>query len=236
MTDEEGARLAGHVGREASWRAAPGASLFATGCNVIATKGGRWGKRVVVFAHIDTPIRSPGASDNASGDDRAAPAGRVVGGLRRWFGHRAGGDERRGLLLESGRTAVAGAQCGPVRDILLGINIDDVGYRNGRVAYSMYDCPAEIASVVHRVVAPRQGLVEGEPSYQGDHGLYLINRIPTLALTSEALAELMGGITHTPRDTPEIIDPARLVGVAQALADLLLHLNELDERAVEERS
>jgi aminopeptidase YwaD len=93
----------------------------------------------------------------------------------------------------------------------------------------MYDCPAEIASVVHRVVASRQDLAEGEPWYQGDHGLYLINQIPALALTSEALAELMGGITHTSRDTPEIIDRARLVGVAEALADLLLHLNELSE-------
>ena len=125
---------------------------------------------------------------------------------------------------------------GRFSDILLGINIDDVGYRNGRVAYSMYDCPAEIASVVHQVVAPRQGLVEGEPWYQGDHGLYLINQIPALALTSEALAELMGGITHTPRDTPEIIDPDKLVEVAGALADLVLRLNELDGRAAEDQT
>jgi aminopeptidase YwaD len=121
-------------------------------------------------------------------------------------------------------------------DILLGINVDDVGYRNSRVAYSMYACPAEMASVVHDAFVPRQGLVEGAPWYQGDHGLYLINQVPALALTSEALAELMGGITHTPRDTPEIIDPARLVEVAEALADLLRRLNELGERAVEDRS
>ena len=60
--------------------------------------------------------------------------------------------------------------------------------------------------------------------------MFLINQTPTLALTSELLAELMGGITHTPRDTPEIIDPGKLVEVAEALADLLSRLNELAER------
>ena len=41
----------------------------------------------------------------------------------------------------------------------------------------------------------------------------------------------MGGITHTPRDTPEIIAVGKLVEVAEALRDLLLRLNELSERA-----
>ena len=46
----------------------------------------------------------------------------------------------------------------------------------------------------------------------------------------------MGGITHTPRDTPEIIDPDKLVEVAEALADLLLRLDELDERTEKDQT
>jgi aminopeptidase YwaD len=228
MTDEEGARLAGHIGREV-WLESRARRIPATGCNVIATKGGRRGKRVVVFAHIDARMGSPGASDNASGTIVLLLLAELLAGYEGGLGIELVAMNGEDYFSNPGEQQWLAHNAGRFGDILLGINIDDVGYRNGRVAYSMYDCPAEIASVVHRVVAPRQDLAEGDPWYQGDHGLYLINQIPALALTSEALAELMGGITHTPRDTPEIIDPARLVGVAEALADLLLHLNELSE-------
>ncbi len=228
MTDEEGARLAGHVGREVRMESRA-RRIPATGCNVIATKVGRWAKRVVVFAHIDARMGSPGASDNASGTIVLLLLAELLAGYTGGLGIELVAMNGEDYFSSPGEKQWLAHNAGRFSDILLGINIDDVGYRNGRVAYSMYDCPAEIASVVHQVVAPRQGLVEGEPWYQGDHGLYLINQIPALALTSEALAELMGGITHTPRDTPEIIDPARLVEVAEALADLLLRLNELSE-------
>ena len=39
----------------------------ATGCNVIAHKGARQDGRIVVFAHIDARMGTPGAGDNASG-------------------------------------------------------------------------------------------------------------------------------------------------------------------------
>jgi aminopeptidase YwaD len=51
-----------------------------------------------------------------------------------------------------------------------------------------------------------------------------LNQRPALAITSEHLAELMGEITHTPKDTPEIVDVAKLVNVAAALRDLILVL------------
>lgn len=44
-------------------------------------------------------------------------------------------------------------------------------------------------------------------------------------ISAEALAELMAEITHTPRDTVEIADPARLVEVTQALYNSLQRLS-----------
>ena len=38
--------------------------------------------------------------------------------------------------------------------------------------------------------------------------------------------ELMNEITHTPKDTPEMVDAAKLVAVAQALRDLLRGLGQ----------
>ncbi len=225
MTDEEGERLAGYAGREATL-AIRAQRIPATGCNVVARKAGSGPRRIVLFAHIDARLGTPGASDNASGTvvllllaellaDYAGQAGvEIVAmngedyfsnpGEQQWLAHNAG---RFG-------------------DILLGINVDDVGYRKGRVAYSLYDCPAEIDGAVRAAFAGYPGLVEGPLWYQGDHSILLINQAPAVALTSEELAELMAEITHTPRDTVEIVDPAKLVDVALALYNLLQRLSE----------
>jgi aminopeptidase YwaD len=69
-------------------------------------------------------------------------------------------------------------------------------------------------------------LVEGERWYQGDHGLFLMNQVPALAITSEQLTELMAEFTHSPKDRPEIVDSDKLVMVALALRDLLLHIDQ----------
>ena len=42
--------------------------------------------------------------------------------------------------------------------ILLGINVDDVGYCKGKVAYSLYDCPPELASSIHKVFSGYENL------------------------------------------------------------------------------
>ena len=42
---------------------------------------------------------------------------------------------------------------GRFHEIVLGINVDDVGYVKGRVGYSLYDCPPKIAGTIHDVLA-----------------------------------------------------------------------------------
>jgi aminopeptidase YwaD len=79
-----------------------------------------------------------------------------------------------------------------------------------------------------REVFTDEAFVEGEPWYQGDHGLFLLKQRPALALTSELLTELMTEIVHTPKDAPEIVDSSKLATVAFALRDLLLRL-ELEQ-------
>ena len=47
--------------------------------------------------------------------------------------------------------------------------------------------------------------------------------MPALAITSELLAELMAGITHTPKDRFEIVDPLKLVKIARALKEFVAY-------------
>jgi len=226
MTDEEGNRLAERAGKEISLESRA-RRIPARGCNVIARKGAHPNRRVVLFAHIDAKDGTPGAIDNATGvivllllaellADYSGDLGVEIVALNGEDYYSSPGEQQY-LAINAGRFA----------EIILGINLDGVGYYQGNTAYSLYDCPSDIASSIHKVFSAHKDLVEGERWYQSDHGLFLMNQRPALALTSDRFTELWTEIAHTPKDSPEIVDTIRLANVAAALRDLLLHLNQL---------
>lgn len=225
MTDVEGERLAACAGREATLTIRA-QRIPATGCNVVARKGGSGPGRIVLFAHIDARLGTPGASDNASGTVVTLLLTELLADYAGDRGIEIVAMNGEDYFSNPGEQQWLAHNAGRFGDILLGINVDDVGYRKGRVAYSLYDCPAEIDHAVREVFAAYPGLVEGPPWYQGDHSILLINQAPAVALTSEELAELMAEITHTPKDTVEIVDPAKLVEVAFALYNLVQRLGQ----------
>ena len=222
LTVEEGARLAARAGEmvrvESRARRIP-----STGCNVVGRRG-PGGTRVVVFAHIDTRLGTPGANDNASGvcallllaealrSDRLPLQVELV--AMNGEDYYANPGERQYLAANEGR----------FDSIRLGINLDDVGYLHGQVAYSLYGVPEELAKLIRSRLGAHPGLVEGEAWYQGDHGLFLMNERPTLAMTTDRLAEVMASITHSPQDTIDKVDPAKPAQVARALRELILAL------------
>ncbi len=224
MTEEMGNRLAEYAGQEL--RLNSRATRFpATGCNVIANKGANPKRRVVLFAHIDAKDGTPGAIDNATGviillllaellADYSGNLSVEIVALNGEDYYDASG-EKQYVALNEGR----------FDEIVLGINSDGVGYYEGNTAYSLYDCPADIAGLIHKAFSAHQNMIEGELWYQSDHGLFLMHQIPALALTSDHFTELWTEIAHTPKDVPEIVDGERLVNVAIALRELLLDLN-----------
>ena len=225
MTEDEGNRLAGHAGKEISLESRAH-RIPATGCNVIARKGVDPKGRIVLFAHIDARIGSPGAGDNASGVIALLLLAEMLLGYSGDLGIEIVALNGEDYYSNPGEQQYLALNAGKFDDILLGINLDDVAYVKGNVAYSLYDCPPQLAGTIRAIFSRYEDLVEGEAWYQGDHGLFLMNQRPTLAITSELVSELMAEITHTPKDTPETVDPARLVTVARALRDLLLHLDQ----------
>ena len=228
MTEEEGDQLAGHAGQEISLHSRAH-RIAATGCNVIARKDGDPRRRVVLFAHIDARIGSPGANDNASGVVAllllAEMLADSIARSRSSLGIEIVAMNGEDYFSNPGEQQWVALNADEFDNIVLGINLDDIGYYRGNIAYSLYDCPARTADSIRRLFSAHHGLVEGEPWYQGDHGLFLINHVPALAVTSELLAELMAEITHTPRDVPELVDTEKLVKISLALKDLLLQLD-----------
>ncbi|HZD56765.1 MAG TPA: M28 family peptidase, partial [Anaerolineales bacterium] len=226
MTEEEGQRLAGYAGKQVTLESRA-RRIPSTGCNVIARKGAGPEHRAVLFAHIDAKPGTPGALDNASGivvllllaellADYSGNLGIEIAALN-GEDYYSGVGEQEYLRMNSGR----------FRQIVLGINLDGAGYHRGKTAYSLYDCPPAMADAIRKAFSTYEDLVEGEPWYQGDHGLFLMNGRPALAITSERFVEILSEIAHTAKDRPEIVDSFKLVKVALALRDVLMDLDAL---------
>ena len=225
MTEEVGNKLAGHVGELVSL-SFDATRTPSTGCNVIARKGSDPNARVVLFAHIDAKIGTPGALDNATGvivllllaellQDYLGKLTIELVALNGEDYYSAPGEVQ---YLENNPDNLA--------DVILGINMDGAGYNQGQTAYSMYDCPPEIAAAIERAFPPQKDFIEGEPWYQSDHSLFIMNNRPALAITSEQFMHLSTYITHTEKDHPRLVDPPKLVEITQSLRDLLLDLDE----------
>jgi len=225
-TEEEGARLARHAGQEVALDF-QAERLPAKGHNVVARKGGDFSRRVIVCAHIDAKEGTPGALDNATGvvvllllaellQDYSGKLGLEIVALNGEDYYSAPGEMQ---FLKDNE--------GKFDEIILAINMDGAGYDQGNTAYSLYDCPAEIAGPIRGVLSAQEGMIEGEPWYQSDHALFVQNQRPALAITSDRFDELWTYVAHTPRDRPDIVDSGKLVDIAQALRDLLLDLDRI---------
>jgi len=190
-------------------------------CNVIARKNHEAPRKIVISAHIDAYWSTPGALDDASGcvvllllaemlEDYDGNSAIEIVAFNGEDYYSAGGQmdylSRYGDDLD--RIAVA-------------INLDDLGYKHGKTAYSLYECPNEIEQKAHNIFSRYPSMVTGEPWYQGDHMIFVQKGNPAIAMTSEKIPELMASRTHTPKDTPDMVDCEKLVEVANALRDFI---------------
>lgn len=225
MTAEEGSRLAELEGKEISLEIRAKRTP-SSGCNVIGRKGRNPHRRVVLFAHIDAKDATPGATDNATGVI-------VLLLLAELLADYAGNLEIEIVALNGedyysapGEKQWLEFNAGKFEEIMLGINLDGVGFHEGKTTFSMYKCPAEISDSIHKVISNHQEMIVGEPWYQGDHGLFLMNQRPALAITAENFSYIMTELAHTPKDNPEIVDINKLVKVAFVLKELILYMDQ----------
>lgn len=222
MTEEEGERLLHYAGREAALESRseriPGKAY-----NVIAGKGRSGSKRVVVTAHIDAKKGTPGAIDNATGVIVLLLLARQ---LKDYTGNRFleivafNGEDYYAV---PGQMAYLMANQGKFNDMLLNINIDGAGYKEGLSAFSLFDLPEAFCRYAKKIFANYPGITEGAQWPQGDHSIFLQNGVPAIAVSSKWFIDNIEiqDITHTPKDGPEIVDCRKLVELSGALNDFI---------------
>lgn len=226
--DTDGAALLVHAGDEAHLRL-ESRRVPTTGRQLVARRGSGPG-RVVVFAHVDSKQGSPGGIDNASG----VAALLALGDLLR---DHAGPPRVELVPLNGeddwatpGEKLYVAANDGAWGDIVLGINLDAAGAVGGETAISLYGAGEPLASRVRAVASRHPAIVEGEPWFESDHGLFLANGVPALAITSTIFRELCATVTHTERDTRDLADPVAIAGIARFLADVVGALGDATAR------
>lgn len=193
-----------------------------TACNVIARKNPDAREKIIVCAHIDAYSNTPGALDNASGTIVLLLLAKM---LQKYDGPMAiefiafNGEDNFSV---GGQMDYLRRYGNELKKVLVAINLDDVGYIKGKTAFSMYECPDIISKKVHQIFSSFNGIVRGEEWFQGDHMIFVQKGIPAIAFTAEKMRELMVKITHTQKDTPELVDCTKLVEIASALKEFIV--------------
>ena len=223
MKDIEGEKLSLYDGEKVNMEVSA-VRIPSEGCNVMARKGDYESPRVVFLAHIDSKQGTPGAIDNASGIVTLLLLGELLAGYKGPLQVEITAINGEDYYSNPGEQLYLKTMNDYLPEIMLGVNIDGAGFENSNTAFSLYNLPPSLQETVKAVFADYDGIVEGDPWYQGDHSLFLQREIPALALTSEQMGEILK-VAHTDADKPEIVDCSMLVELAEALFKLVTALS-----------
>ncbi len=220
MKDTEGMRLLSCAGQMAEVVSCA-ERIPETAFNVVARNSKARAGRIVISAHIDTKIGTPGAIDNGTGvasvlalaellKDAPHPIELVIFNGEDYYG-------------APGQVKYIEQNIGHFDDIALNINIDGAGYKEGLSCFSPFDLPENIADALIEVLWNNPELVKGEPWYQGDHSLFIQQDRPAIAVSSQWFIENMETqqLTHTPADNLSVVSYERVAECATGMAELI---------------
>jgi len=223
-TDVTGAQLAALTGRIVHLLSRA-ERIPSTGSNVVASRDPFAPRKVVVCAHIDTKMGTPGALDNAAGVITLLLAAELLrahdGDFTVEFlvmnGEDYYGANGEKLYLEHNPPGVG--------NICLFINMDGLGYVDGRTAFSFYNLPEALHQRFARILSAHPAVYEGEQWYQGDHSIMVMNGVPTVAVTTDDITVISQEVTHTEKDVPALVDVEQLVEASIVVRDLILSID-----------
>ncbi len=224
LTEEEGARLASHTDEMAA--------LFieaerrpSSGFNLVARKGST-DRRVVISAHMDAKDNTPGALDNAASVVVLLLLAELLKEYEGEVGIELVPFNGEDHYSAAGEITYLKANEGKLGQILLNINMDALGSRQGDTVYSFYECPDALKNVIQKTFTAQTGFAEGEPWFQSDHMIFVMKGVPALAITSENFIEILTELAHTPKDNLEKVSIGKLLMVARSLHKLVTRISQ----------
>jgi aminopeptidase YwaD len=187
----------------------------ATARNLVARTRGQQGKRLVLCAHFDTKINTPGASDNGGGVAALLALAGCLKGRSLPFGLEfiAFGSEE---YLPIGDEEYLRRAEGYWSEILACINFDGIGPALGTTSLTCMGGPDSLADDLRALAKNHPGVVWVEPWPESNHSTFAMRGVQAVAFGAVG----MRGLAHSPADCLEIMSVAKLeeaVGLAERI-------------------
>lgn len=184
--------------------------------------------RIVLSAHVDAKITTPGAVDNAgsvatllaladAGWPDGAPPVEVV---------LFNGEDHFDACGEQAWLAAT-----DLTTIRAAVNLDGAGAAGRATTVTSLAAPAPLERALADLVAARPGWKPTEPWVQSDHAIFAARGIPAVAITCDDAQDLFDHVVHTPADTLEGVDVAVLADIGAALPALVREIDAALTRA-----
>lgn len=222
LTEEVGKNLLPEVGKTGILTSRA-QRIPAEGFNLVARKGHDQSRRIVISAHIDAKIDTPGAIDNATGviillllaEKLKDYQGNTMIELLPFNGEDYFAASGQMIYLEQNKDRF--------EEILIDINIDGAGFHQGPSAFSPFNLAEDIHKCLGDELKSAEDIIEGRPWYQGDHSIFLQQGIPAIAVSSQWFLENIDNqdITHTPKDHPGIVNCDKLINITTAIDNFI---------------
>jgi aminopeptidase YwaD len=198
-----------------------------TAYNVLGRKTGPAKKRIVITAHIDAKKGTPGAIDNATGVCALLLLSELLKDYQGKYTLELLAFNGEDYYAVPGQMKYIEQNENDFSDILLNINIDGAAYKEGLSAFSLFGLPDDIQLIVQNMIRNNPAIEEGRPWVQGDHSIFIQYGCPAIAVSSSWFVENIDtqDITHTPKDTLEIVNHDRVCEIALAIHELIDQLN-----------
>lgn len=226
MKDIEGKKLIAYTGQQVALQS-NASRIPQTAYNIVARLGDRNRNRIVITAHIDAKTGTPGAIDNATGVTVLLLLCELLHDYK----------EKRCIEIVAfngedyysvpGQMKYIEQNGTKFKNIVLNVNIDGVGYKDGLTCFSPFDLPVNIQGKFNDLLAINSSIVEGAPWVQGDHSIFIQSGCPAIAVSSSWLIENLDNqdITHTVKDNLSIVSYERVAECALAIRDFLFSLD-----------
>ncbi len=191
--------------------------------NVIGRRPGQILDRIVLCAHYDSKVDTPGAYDNAAGAGVLLSLAEVLS--RSSHRHTLEfvaftGEEGAGMGdMEYARSTGAGFE-----HITAAINIDGVGPFTGTTTVASFVVSDGFDALIDDTIRNHPGVIRVDPWPASDHYIFYSNGVPSVALTSRGIRDIF----HTLSDTIEWISADKLSEAVQLALEIFEELDHKD--------
>ena len=194
--------------------------------NVVGRQPGEGTARIVLCAHYDSKVDTPGAYDNAAGVGVLLSLAEILAGRR--SRHTIEfvaftGEEGAGLGdMEYARQARQNDN--GFDRVTVAMNFDGVGPFTGTTTVASFAASQNLDTLVDEWIRKYPGVIRVEPWPASDHYIFYSNGTPSLAFTNKGIRDIF----HTSYDTFEWISDEKLAESIRLALDLIAVLDGKD--------